>query len=137
MPNVIRSLWERVPENTKVSLRRDYNSVRHRYINRPRDSIVLCAQSLVGKRFLSWYAKRLDVAANQVKPGEGGHHLSKIETMKTGTEDLEVVKRFGLQANDSLYEFGTGFGHLAQHFVSFLDTDLYFGSANSSNEGIF
>ena len=128
MPNVLRSLWERVPENTKIKLRGDYNSVRHRFVDRPRDGIVLCAQSLLGKRFLSWYAKRLDATASQVKPGEGGRHLSKIETMKTGAEDLEVVKRFGLQADNSLYEFGTGFGRSAQHFVNFLDTDHYFGN---------
>ncbi|MBE90539.1 MAG: hypothetical protein CMM76_14005 [Rhodospirillaceae bacterium] len=121
-------LWNLVPESTKILLRGDYNYCSARFIDRPRDWLALQTQRLLGKNFLNWYARRLDQAANQVSTGEGGKHLKAHEMMKTGREDLEVAKRFGLKPEHSLFEFGTGFGRSAQHFISYLKKKQYCGN---------
>ena len=121
-------LWNLVPESTKILLRGDYNSCSARFIDRPRDWLALQTQRLLGKNFLNWYARRLDQAANQVSKGEGGKHLKAHEMMKTGREDLEVAKRFGLKPEHSLFEFGTGFGRSAQHFIGYLKKKQYCGN---------
>ncbi|MDJ0949926.1 MAG: class I SAM-dependent methyltransferase [Alphaproteobacteria bacterium] len=115
------------PEALKKPLRGEYDSVSNRFLERPLFLAEIALQRLMGHRYLEWYAARLN------KDETTGRELAERPVMESGDEDLEALRRLGLEPHHTLYEFGLGFGRSAQHFIAYLDQGHYAGNDITAN----
>jgi len=86
---------------------------------------------LKGGTYLQWYASTLDRWVESRDP----EFLAKKRAVlvSSGSEDVEVLKSFGMRPDSTLHEFGCGQLRSALHFVEYLAPGNF--SANDASKG--
>lgn len=114
-----------LPGSIVRRLRGDYNSVSLRFWTDPKDkALIYVLRKLMGRRYIAWYAKRLDRSLR----GKSGASLLTNVYFDSGSEDLDVLIDLGMKPEHTMFEFGTGEGRSAQHFVGYLNPGNYYGN---------
>ena len=117
-----------LPEATIKKLRGDRKSVHARWVLDPRERIHLFFHKLRGGSYLTWYARRQDQFALGRRDQDPSEYQ---EYLDSGIEDLDVIKKLGVQPNNSLHEFGCGYLRSARFFIEYLDKGKF--SANDTS----
>jgi SAM-dependent methyltransferase len=86
---------------------------------------------LTGRSYLQWYADTLDRWVESRDPAFLERKRSVLES--SGSDDLAVLKSFGMTPVSTLHEFGCGQLRSALHFAEFLDPGHF--SANDASKG--
>lgn len=123
MFNILRAA---VPEPIRKTLRGDQNSVKTRFFSNPREKLTIAImRKVMGGSYLAWYGRRLD----GYLAGKTGASLLETEYFTaSGDEDLTAMKALGLMPHHTMFEFGTGEGRSAQHFVGYLEPGHFTGN---------
>lgn len=111
------------PDNAlRRLLRGRHNSIRYRFITRPREWLEYALFRITGGTWIDYYTKRLDRAAARSK-----EDLGRQEYVVQGEEHFAIIKANGLKPNDRFLDYGCGILRVGIHVIRYLEPKHYTG----------
>lgn len=103
-------------------LRGRHNSIRYRFVTRPREWLEYALFRLKGGTWIDYYTKRLDRAAARSKD-----ELARQEYVVQGAEHFALIKANGLKPDDRFLDYGCGILRVGIHVIKYLAPNRYVG----------
>ncbi len=111
-----------------LALRGNTTSVRGRFYYRTKQwlQFVLCYK-LRGKTWIEYYSERLNSGIRGRDSIIKHNQALEEDYLRRASLQVDTLKSLGLKANDTLLEFGCGYGRASVHFAEFLEAKNFVG----------
>ena len=103
-------------------LRGNHNSIRYRFVTRPREYLEYGLFRLTGRSWIDFYANRLDRAASR-----SGKELVRQRYVDAGKDQFEIIKKYGLKPTTRFLDYGCGVLRTGVHVIGFVQPKHFVG----------